>query len=168
MEAGVCFVNIVMKKLSYTEQLSHPNWQKKRLGILNRDGFQCKSCESKDKTLHVHHKMYLKGRMAWEYEDDNFETLCKDCHTETEQHREYLKLITKDFSDFDIAELIGFAKAMEYDGDYEDNTPVKISSVMEAQGWVKYWRGNTSHAKIIASAGVAGGKDFNPSIYCNE
>jgi len=154
------------------EQLARPEWQKKRLEILNRDEFKCQSCESKEKTLHVHHKIYLKGRMAWEYEDDNFETLCKDCHTETEQCKESLKLTIKDFSDFDIAELTGFAKAMKYDGDDygdDDTAAVKISCFMEAQGWIKYWcGGNTRNAKMVADAGIAGGKDFNPNIYCHE
>ena len=161
-----------MNKLTYAEQLARPEWQKKRLEILNRDEFRCNTCESNDKTLHVHHKIYLKGRMAWDYEDDNFETLCKDCHIETEQYRESLKLITKDFSDFDIAEMSGFAKAIKHDrGDYGDdaNTPVKISSIMEARGWIKYWSGgNARHAKMVADAGIAGGKDFNPSIYLYE
>lgn len=69
-----------MVKLSYSEQLKHPNWQRKRLEILERDGFQCVCCDAKEKTLHVHHKTYIKGRMAWDYEEGNLESLCEDCH----------------------------------------------------------------------------------------
>ena len=74
--------------MSYTEQLKHPNWQRKRLQILDASGFECSECGSKDKTLHVHHKRYIKGRKAWEYEDDVFTVLCEDCHLEAHQIKE--------------------------------------------------------------------------------
>lgn len=33
------------------------------------------------KTLNVHHKYYIKGHKAWEYEDDALVTLCTECHS---------------------------------------------------------------------------------------
>ncbi len=30
--------------------------------------------------LNVHHKHYIKGKMAWEYSDDVYVTLCPTCH----------------------------------------------------------------------------------------
>ena len=30
--------------------------------------------------LQLHHQYYILGRLAWEYEDDCFKVLCKDCH----------------------------------------------------------------------------------------
>jgi len=68
-----------MKK-TYSEKLQDPRWQKKRLEILNRDGFKCQMCSNDKKTLHVHHKEYVYGKQPWEYENSNFNTLCKDCH----------------------------------------------------------------------------------------
>lgn len=76
-----------MVKLTYTEQLKHPNWQRKRLEMLERDGWKCVACESTEKTLHVHHKTYIKGRMAWDYESTNFESLCEDCHEAAHSHK---------------------------------------------------------------------------------
>lgn len=70
---------------SYSEILTNPNWQKKRLDILSRDSFTCLLCSDKDSTLHVHHKEYLPGRKPWEYDNDNFLTLCKYCHAVTEK-----------------------------------------------------------------------------------
>lgn len=68
------------KKLTYTEQIKHPNWQKRRLEMLEFYGWACGSCDAKDVTLHVHHKQYFKGRMAWEYSQDELEVLCEKCH----------------------------------------------------------------------------------------
>lgn len=64
----------------YKEALSHPKWQKKRLEIMSRDNWKCKGCGTEEETLHVHHKIYIKGRMPWEYDDDKLETYCLKCH----------------------------------------------------------------------------------------
>lgn len=69
-------------KLTYAEQLRHPNWQRRRLERLNASEFMCQSCLCEDKTLHVHHRRYVRGRMAWEYEDGDLQVLCEDCHSE--------------------------------------------------------------------------------------
>jgi hypothetical protein len=67
-------------KLTYSEQLKHPNWQRRRLEIMQRDEFACQCCYDDETTLHVHHKRYVKGRMAWEYPDAELVTLCEGCH----------------------------------------------------------------------------------------
>lgn len=69
-------------KQKYSEQIKSPKWQKRRLDILNRDNFTCQICGCKDKTLHVHHTIYIPGRNIWEYEDNQLVTLCEDCHSE--------------------------------------------------------------------------------------
>jgi hypothetical protein len=79
-----------MTKLTYSEQLRHPNWQRVRLEVLNRAGWKCEVCSGGDTTLHVHHKRYIKGRMAWEYDLTNFASLCEECHSQTHAHRDKL------------------------------------------------------------------------------
>lgn len=69
-----------MATLTYREQLLHPNWQRRRLDMLNAAGWKCRCCTAEDATLHVHHKRYFKGRMAWEYVDDELDVLCESCH----------------------------------------------------------------------------------------
>lgn len=69
-----------MPKMSYAEQLKHPNWQRRRLERLELAEWSCDHCGAKEKTLHVHHKRYAKGRMAWDYEDDELAVLCEPCH----------------------------------------------------------------------------------------
>lgn len=66
--------------MSYAEQLKHPFWQRKRLEILQRSDFSCESCGDTEKTLSVHHKRYIKGRMAREYDGSELDALCVDCH----------------------------------------------------------------------------------------
>lgn len=66
--------------LTYAERLQLPQWQKKRLEILQRDKWRCCVCGNDKDSLHVHHKEYLPSRDPWDYSDDNFETLCKACH----------------------------------------------------------------------------------------
>lgn len=88
------------KKLTYAEQLKHPNWQRKRLEMLNAADFQCTRCGDKEKTLHVHHKQYVKGRMAWEYEQDELDVLCETCHELSHHVKEKLAtLLDCSFSD---------------------------------------------------------------------
>ncbi|HRN40809.1 MAG TPA: hypothetical protein PK649_01895 [Vicingus sp.] len=38
------------------------------------------------KDLHVHHKYYQIGRLAWEYPDDAYDTLCWSCHIKTHEN----------------------------------------------------------------------------------
>lgn len=71
-----------MTKMTYREQLLSPFWQRKRLEMLEAAGWECSNCGDKSSTLHVHHKRYIKGRMAWEYEAHELAVLCEECHQE--------------------------------------------------------------------------------------
>lgn len=68
--------------MTYGEMLRDPRWQRKRLEIFQRDGFQCQFCGDADSPLHVHHIHYLKGSAPWEYPEEFLVTLCEDCHEE--------------------------------------------------------------------------------------
>lgn len=67
----------------YSELLKDPRWQRKRLKILERDGFLCQSCLDGESTLHVHHTVYSKG-LPWEVPDSCLITLCENCHAQEE------------------------------------------------------------------------------------
>lgn len=71
---------------SYKEKLLDPRWQKKRLGILNRDDFECQNCHDRKETLHVHHTGYLPETEPWEHPDDMLITLCAGCHKKEPTH----------------------------------------------------------------------------------
>lgn len=66
---------------TYREKLLDPRWQKRRLHILERDGWECVLCGVDNLTLHVHHKRYIRGKQPWDAPDDALVTLCERCHT---------------------------------------------------------------------------------------
>lgn len=70
---------------AYEKKLVSPLWQKRRLEIMQRDGWQCKFCGIKTEELHVHHVFYLPNRQPWEYEDEYLVTVCHACHSEEEK-----------------------------------------------------------------------------------
>jgi len=72
-----------------------PQWQKKRLEILERDNFTCIQCGDKENTLHVHHQYYLKDYKVWEYENQSLITLCSRCHEH--EHSEEGKEFNREF-----------------------------------------------------------------------
>ena len=76
-----------MGTMTYSEQLKHPNWQKLRLEVLSDAEWRCERCMDADSTLHVHHKHYVKGRMAWEYSRQELAALCETCHDEEHEQQ---------------------------------------------------------------------------------
>ena len=66
---------------TYGDLLKDPRWQRKRLEIFNRDGWECQHCFEKNKTLNIHHIKYI-GEYPWETPDKYLITLCEDCHKE--------------------------------------------------------------------------------------
>lgn len=70
---------------NYSDLLKNPKWQKKRLKIMERDGFKCQYCHNGDKTLNVHHIVYFQGKDPWEYENRFLITFCEDCHQKEHQ-----------------------------------------------------------------------------------
>jgi len=77
--------------MTYSEQLKHPLWQKKRLEILSRDNFQCTSCGTNEVQLNVHHGYYDKSLKLWEYENKTLHTFCLPCHSEVHVSLDILK-----------------------------------------------------------------------------
>lgn len=61
----------------------HPQWQKKRLRIMNRANWRCEHCNTDSKCLNVHHTYYKPAKenaKVWEYDDEDLICLCEDCH----------------------------------------------------------------------------------------
>ena len=66
---------------TYAEKLNSPKWQRKRLEIMQRDGFKCRICKDDKSTLNVHHLYYIKDKELYDYDNETLVTLCKDCHS---------------------------------------------------------------------------------------
>jgi hypothetical protein len=69
-----------MTKQDYASERKNPRWQRKRLEIMQRDGFACSNCRNSESTLNVHHRYYVQGRPCWAYPDFALATLCDGCH----------------------------------------------------------------------------------------
>lgn len=82
-----------MTDLAFKEQYRHPNWQRKRLEVMQRDEFVCQCCFSDETTLNVHHKRYIKGRMIWDYSNDLLVTLCGGCHESQHESSDGMKTV---------------------------------------------------------------------------
>lgn len=65
--------------MAYADKLKDPRWQKKRLEVMQRDGFKCRDCGSITNTLHVHHCGY-RGKEPWDTPVELLLTLCDSCH----------------------------------------------------------------------------------------
>src|SRR6185436_14091353 len=98
---------------TYWELLQHPNWQRKRLHILERAAFSCEHCDDDQKTLHVHHSYYEKGLKPWEYPDESLHALCVDCH---KAQQDQMVLLHRQIGKVGLANaerLYGYALALE-------------------------------------------------------
>lgn len=78
--------------MTYSEKLQMPQWQKRRLEILTLAEWKCQNCPSTQRSLHVHHRYYVRGRDPWDYPDDSLMALCDACHEEAHKEREHLDM----------------------------------------------------------------------------
>jgi hypothetical protein len=88
-------LGLFFNPMTYIEKLKSPQWQKKRLQILERDAWECTKCFESGNTLHVHHKTYQYGNDPWDYDDSNFITLCTKCHAEVEYDKALFNALIK-------------------------------------------------------------------------
>lgn len=127
------------KRASYGEQLKDPRWQRRRLEILSRANFTCEWCGNTEKTLHVHHRIYRKGALAWEYSEDDLKALCEDCHSEETLIRGELAEVMARLDAISLGTLLGFAKSLLVGNAWEldDLTtfkPITVKTSEEAEG----------------------------------
>lgn len=117
----------------YKTQYMHPKWQKRRLEMLESVDYQCQSCEDTEKTLHVHHKRYIKGRDVWDYPDDDLEVLCADCHKHEHWQKDELNKMISSFDSMQISDLICLLAGMQnYIGVIDDKQLANWTSVNKA------------------------------------
>jgi hypothetical protein len=95
-----------MGNKSYSEKLKDPRWQKKRLFILERDGWECQLCGDTKTSFHVHHKKYT-GYNPWNAKDEDLISYCEHCHN----------LVTY----FDTIDGCQFIKVIRYSHETDEN-----------------------------------------------
>ena len=104
-------------------------WQKKRLEIMERDGWTCQSCGASGEgvTLNVHHVYYEAGKAPWDYSDDMLYTWCEGCHTAIHalQHMLHKRVCAFGIPILLLNRLIGYSDAtasrpcLDCGGEYE-------------------------------------------------
>lgn len=122
-----------MGKPTYYELLRHPNWQKKRLEVMDAAKFQCVNCGSRDITLNIHHTYYERGKKPWEYPTNSLRCLCEDCHKTEHATRDAVKKIIGGMEPYDIDRMLGFAAAYAARHDDQDR-PILVQSYEFAEG----------------------------------
>ena len=78
--------------MNYADDLRHPLWQRRRLRVLECAGWKCECCGDTEGQLHAHHKVYVRGRRPWQYDDDQLECLCDGCHERAHAQLKQLEL----------------------------------------------------------------------------
>lgn len=75
--------------MTYQELLQREEWRQRRVeyiwALKARPGWTgteiCESCFGVYcSEYHLHHRRYIKGRLPWEYDDDDLILLCSVCH----------------------------------------------------------------------------------------
>jgi hypothetical protein len=120
----------------------HPKWQKKRLQIMEQDGFRCRRCKREDANLHVHHISYASGKKPWEYPDSNFACLCHSCHHEIhhiisgvkDQQKRLVENWCTMSSDFDLQDLLNLFTMMVCLGEEGLRVFTQIARLLQSKG----------------------------------
>ncbi len=122
---------------TWYELLKHPNWQKRRLEVLERAGWECENCGSKDRTLHVHHAYYEKGLRPWEYPVESLHCLCDPCHKSAQNMRTILERQIGRLTLSDQDELLGYGIGLEaFNIPW---APLDVLTYEVAMGIGRYW-----------------------------
>ena len=96
--------------MTYADKLKDPRWQKKRLEIMERDGFRCRDCGDDESTLNVDHKVYRSGADPWDYPNDDLQTLCEDCHDRISKMRKSIMDTVGRMNSWELGRVLTFIK----------------------------------------------------------
>lgn len=98
--------------MTYQEQIKHPEWQKKRLEVLEANSFTCEDCGATEKQLHVHHPYYKKFALIWEYDVSELMCLCNECHENYHSVTNGIKAMIATMNLTQLSRLGGYATAL--------------------------------------------------------
>lgn len=128
-----------LSKPNYIQQLKDPRWQRKRLEMLEGSSWSCDECGCVDRTLHVHHKQYIKGRLAWEYSNYELAVLCEECHESEHASEKIMKTVLASTNTAENAALLG---GFRNDADWIDQAAIEdcheCDALAFAAGFVAY------------------------------
>lgn len=122
-----------MEEKTYIQKLQDPRWQRKRLEIMQHDGFKCQHCGSIDKPLQIHHIAY-NFKDPWEIESRLLISLCADCHdAETLAIKEaFSRLIQNIKSAGCMAKEVNFLADMFHESNIDVEPPTILNKIFDA------------------------------------
>lgn len=90
--------------MRYAELLRKPQWQRRRLEIMARDGFACRVCGESEEMLQVHHLAYRAGALPWDYAASELVALCESCHDTHHHFEDVLALdLSREYATYIVA-----------------------------------------------------------------
>lgn len=120
------------RKNEFLERYKDPRWQKLRLLKMEQVDFECECCGSKDITLNIHHKLYVKGAMPWEYGLGELECLCENCHNEKYRLKNILQNEISKVDTGIMEELLGYCYVINMHEN--DDLEIELVSYEMAEG----------------------------------
>lgn len=118
----------------FWEHYKRPEWQRKRLEVMEAAGFACQECCAEDKTLNAHHTYYVAGRKPWDYPLEAFRCLCLDCHEFHHNLAGKLKAIIGRMKEPNLVRLFQFARQLDREQDEENRRAAGLPE-MEEFAW---------------------------------
>jgi hypothetical protein len=125
----------------FWELYKRPEWQKKRLEVMQASGFACSECFAKDKTLNVHHRFYKKGSKPWEYDTAELACLCETCHEIASEKLRDIRKLVGDVPINAMDRVLGFIKgvllreevyaSIEYPNTYEHLSGISMAFCLD-------------------------------------
>lgn len=156
-----------MSKPTYLELLRDPRWQRKRLEVMERADFACEECGDKSTTLNVHHKLYRKGAMPWEYADEELGCLCETCHEAEHTSRDALKTAIASMRLYQLERLLGYAEAIGLTCAEGSRQPTKVRSESHAEGLMDgLWNWNSGKPDQPSSACLVDHRFLDDDLFC--
>jgi hypothetical protein len=86
-------------------EYQHPEWQKKRLEVMEAANFKCQCCGNTEQQLNVHHIDYDRDKKIWEYDLTELLCVCDSCH---QLYHTNLSCIREIMARFNVQELEHF------------------------------------------------------------
>lgn len=117
---------------AFWDAYKRPEWQKKRLKIMERARFACEYCDDTETRLHVHHTYYEKGKLPWQYPDESLRCLCETCHKDEHNQRDRLKRLAGSLGSGRLEILIGYAMGLTLE--YPEGRVIRPMSAEECMG----------------------------------
>lgn len=87
--------------MGYYTQLAQPEWKEKSHNVKVANNWTCQHCgrkEGRDSVvMEIHHPLYIRGKLLWNYADCLLLCLCGGCHEERQRVEDMIYLNVADY-----------------------------------------------------------------------